>query len=82
MIFETELAYFESIKEELLRHNAGQFAVIKGDRLLGTYTTDREAFQAGVKEFQLEQFLLKHVVETEEVIQYPALAVGAIRAHP
>jgi hypothetical protein len=82
MTLETELTYFESIKEELLRHNAGQFAVIKGDRLLGTYTTDREAFQAGVKEFRLEPFLLKHVVETEEVIQYPALAVGAVHARP
>ena len=82
MIFETELAYFESIKEELLRHNSGQFAVIRGDRLLGTYTTDHEAFEAGVREFRLEPFLLKPIVEEEQVVQYPALAVGAIHAHP
>jgi len=80
MALEQELQYFDAHKSELLEHYAGQFALIKGDSLLGTYTTLEEAFEAGVRALGNQPFLIKQVLETEEVIQYPALAVGMIHA--
>ena len=80
MPLEQELQYYSAHKIELLEHHQGQFALIKGDALLGTYTTLEEAFDAGVKALGNQPFLIKQVLETDEVIQYPALAVGMLHA--
>ncbi len=80
VLLERELRFFESKKRELLSLYQGQFAVIKGERLVGTYTTFQEAFEAGVKEFGTAPFLIRQVVEKEQVLQYPALSVGMIDA--
>lgn len=82
MVLEDELEFFDSQKEKLLKHHKGQFALIKGRKLLGTYTTWGEAFDAGVKLFGNVPFLIKRVQEEEEVVQFPALIVGAISAEP
>jgi len=82
MALERELEYYRSQKEALLRTNKGQFAVIKGTKLLGTYTTSEEAFNAGVAAFGTQPFLVKQIIEKEEPVQNPALFVGMIYAHP
>lgn len=79
---EQELAYFQAVKGDLLKHNKGQFALIKGSELLGTFTTAPEAFEAGVKALGNQPFLIKQVVEDEETISYPALSVGMLYARP
>lgn len=76
-----ELEYFLSIKEELLQHHKDQFALIKDKQLISTYTTWEEAFDDGVKKFGNTQILVKQVLEIDELIQFPALAVGAISAN-
>jgi len=82
MALEHELEFFNSHKKELLKHYEGQFALIKGHKLSGTYTTWEEAFDAGVKQFGNVPFLIKRVQEKEEVVQFPALVVGGISAQP
>ena len=81
MALEEEVKFYESKKKELLQYYKGQFALIKGSKLLGTFTTQQEAFQAGVKAVGNQAFLIKEVKETEDVLQYPALVVGMISAH-
>lgn len=81
MALEKELEFFKSQKDELLRYYKGQFALIKDDKLLGTFTTLAEAFEAGVRSLGNQPFLIKQVMEGDEVIQYPALAVGMLYAH-
>ena len=43
MVLERELRYFEQHLEEWLRVYRGQFVVIKGDELLGSFSTQGEA---------------------------------------
>ncbi len=83
MPLEKELAYFAAHREELLAAHEGQFVLIHGDQLAGTYTTDREAYEAGLKLFGNEPFLIRSVQREEaEVAHYPALVLGVLHAHP
>jgi hypothetical protein len=55
--------------------------LIKGSGLVGAFTTDAEAYRAGVEQFGNEPFLIKQVVEDDGKVTYPALMVGVINAH-
>jgi hypothetical protein len=82
MPLEQELNYFQEHKAELLQHHAGQFALIHDHQLVGTYPTFGEAFDAGVKQFGTAPFLVQHIADQPDQIQYPALVVGMLRANP
>jgi hypothetical protein len=81
MPLERETAYFESHKSEMLQHYLGQFALIHGDDLLGTFTRFEEAFDEGIKRLGNHPFLIRQVVEDEAPVQFPALVLGMISAH-
>ncbi len=76
MALERELAYFEGQLLELLKHNKGQFAVIKDETLLGTYTTFNEAFEAGVNEWGTAPFLIREVTDKPPRADFPDLTLG------
>lgn len=80
-MFEKELDYYKVHKDELLKHHENQFVVIKDEKLLGTYTTEQEAYEAGLKEVGNVPFLIKRVTKEEEIIRFPALSIGVINAH-
>jgi len=80
MPLEQELRYFESRRAELLTQHKGQIALVKGEELIGTYSTTREAFTQGVRLFGNQPFLLKAIEERDQIASIPALAVGAISA--
>lgn len=82
MELETELEFYNSQKEEWLKYYHGHFALIKGKKLIGTYTTWEEAFKDGVNKLGNVPFLIKQVQEKDEFVQFPALIVGAISAQP
>ncbi len=82
MALDEEIRYFEAHREELLEHYRGQFAVVKGECLLGTFTTFAEAFNSGVAELGNEPFLVKEVTEEDELAAFPALSVGIVSARP
>lgn len=82
MVLEKELETFERRLPELLEHNKGQFAVLKGGLLLGTFTTFDEAFEAGVDQWGNKEFLIREVTAVPAVAQFPALAIGHLYAHP
>ena len=77
-----EQKYFEELKPELLKHNLGQFVLIKGRELLGTFTKLEEAYAEGVKRLGNVPMLIKQVVPEEPVHYIPALTHGLLRAHP
>ena len=79
-MLERELAFFESERDSLLRHHRGQFALIKGEELLGTFTTFQQAFEAGVAAIGNSEMLIQQVHDEEEIAQFPALSVGVISA--
>lgn len=73
-VLKEELAFFNEKKDELLRTNPGQFALIKGRTLLGIFATREAAYAEGVQRFGGESFLVHRVVEKEPVEQVPLLA--------
>ena len=82
MALEEELAYFEAHRQELLQHHEGAFALVKGEELIGTFTTFAEAFDAGIARFGNVSFLIKPITAAESLAQAPALYTGVLSAHP
>ena len=82
MVLDVELSFYQSTKAELLKHYTGQYALIKGQELVGTFSTHEQAFSAGVQKFGNVPFLVQSIQEEEEFIQHPSLAVGIISADP
>ena len=77
----TELAFFEERRAEWLQHYAGQFALLKGRELLGTFSTQAEAIQAGLARLGNVPFLVKQVLPSEPIALSPALMLGLLHAH-
>ena len=61
-----------------LRHHEKQFVLIKGDQFAGAYTTEAEAYKAGLEKFGNQPFLIKQVLNEETVAHFPALILGLL----
>jgi hypothetical protein len=79
-MFEKELEYYKENKQDMLRHHENQFVVIKDKKFIGAFTTEQEAYEAGLKELGNVAFLIKRVTKEEEIIRFPALAIGIVNA--
>lgn len=75
-----ELKFFEENRRSLVEKYKGQFVLIKGRNLVGTFTTFEEAYDRGVTEFGQQSFLIKRVLEQERQETQPALFHTLIRA--
>jgi hypothetical protein len=75
---QTELNFYEKNKQEYLKLYNGQFVLIKGEQLIGTFTTDAEAYRAGLEKFGNEPFLIKQVLPDGTKVSNPALTLGAM----
>ena len=75
---QTELEYFQKHKQEYLNLYKNQFVLIKGEKFAGAFTTEAEAYQAGLEKFGNEPFLIKQVLDDDGTVSYPALMVGMI----
>jgi len=80
-MFDKELAYYKEHKDELLTHHENQFVLIKDDEFGGAYSTDVEAYKAGLEKFGNVPFLIKQVTKEEEIVRFPALTLGVLNAH-
>ena len=76
-----ELKYFEDNKKNWLETYKGQFVLIGDKELIGAFSTQEEAYKKGVEKFSDEPFLIKQVVEEEQVASVPALTIGLINAN-
>lgn len=74
-----ELHFFEKHRSEYLKHHEGQFVLIKGNEFVGAYTTEEEAYKAGVDRFGNSPFLIKKVTRDEPINAIPALTLGLMR---
>ena len=70
-----EMDFFLSQKSNLMKTNKDQFALIKGRKIIGAFTTFEEAYKAGVEKLGNVPFLIKQVTEQEIVHRIPALSV-------
>lgn len=75
-----ELAYFATHAEEWDVLYAGRFVVVKGDSLLGTFSSMGEALAAGAREFGLSDFLVREIGQPAPAVSIPALTLGLLSA--
>lgn len=80
MELETEFQYFDKNREKFLAVADGQFAVIKGEVLLGFFGSEEEAYKAAMKKCGLEPFLIKEVLPEDPIEQIPAYHLGLMNA--
>lgn len=75
-----EYQYYLKIKSDLLKQYKGKFALIRGDRLVGTFDTDADAYKAGLMEFGNTPFLIIRISDEDERTSIPILEFGLISA--
>jgi hypothetical protein len=81
MALERELAYFNQNRDELLKKHPDQYLLIMGEELVGAFTTEAQAYEAGLAKYGNQPFLIKRAAD-EPNTNYFALRFGLLRAHP
>lgn len=82
MSLEKELQYFQSHRDELLKHHEGSYVLIVGSQFVGAFTTEAEAYAAGLRKVGNKPFLIRRVTAEDEIVHIPALTLGVLNAHP
>ena len=77
----SEYQYYLKTKPELLKQYKGKFALIKGEKLVGTFDTDADAYKAGLLEFGNIPFLIIQILEDGERTWIPVLELGLLNAN-
>jgi len=77
-MLERELKYFNDNKDEYLRIYPNMFVVISDDKFVGSYTTQEQAYEAGIKACGLKPFLLKQVLPDGDNTSVPAYSLGLL----
>lgn len=67
MALETELAYFNEIRADLVAEHLGQFALVKGRELVDIYPSYQAALDEALALFGTQPFLIKEIREDEPV---------------
>ena len=79
-LLKEEMEFFEENRQSLVERYKGQFVLVKGQRLIGAFTTAAEAYDRGVSEFGRDPFLIKRVLTEDPQETQPALFHSLIRA--
>lgn len=64
-LLDLELRTFEAMRLELLGRAARQFALIKGDQLVGMFECQTDALKCGYERFGNQPFLVKQVLDVD-----------------
>lgn len=67
-LLKKEYDYYLLHKEELLEKYEGQFIVIKGKKVRGPFSTNKEAYEAGLEEFGNVPMFIRQVTKEEPII--------------
>jgi hypothetical protein len=84
-MLDKERKYFETHRAEWLKKHPDKFVLVKGEELIGVFSTQQEALVEGARRFGTEAFLVRQVEESEQLVYIPALTLGILRAdstHP
>ena len=76
--FTIEIETYNENKKELLKNYPGKFIVIKGKEILTSYSTQEEAYRAGLLKFGENAFFIKEVTIEDKQIAIPAYTMGLI----
>jgi hypothetical protein len=68
-----EVAVFQQRRSNFLKQFPGLFVLIKGDNVEGPFPTAEVAYEHGLREYGIEPFLVKQVLEAEPVGYMPMM---------
>ena len=69
-LLQAELNFFQSNLDELLGKAKGEYALIHGNELIGTFKSKDDALKKGYELFDNSPFLVKLIAEVEEVFNF------------
>lgn len=78
MVLDREVKYYKANKKELIEKHEGKFVLIKRDKLVDVFDSEKSAYEAGLEKFGNQAFLIRRVSKKEEVSQNPALVLGIL----
>ena len=81
-MLDEEIKYFNESLEDWLKQYSGRIALVKGQELIGVYNTEDEALAEGARRYQLQPFLVRHIIREQTNISVPALTLGILHANP
>jgi hypothetical protein len=64
-LLKKELETYEKNKERLIKESLNKFVLIKAGEIIGIYESQSDALDEGYKEFGIEPFLVKGIVEID-----------------
>lgn len=73
-----ELAYFEAHREELLKQHPGKYALIKCSKCIGTYDSEKNAYDEGARLYGNDAFLIHRILAEDIVGENPAYHLGLL----
>jgi hypothetical protein len=79
-MLDKERKFFAEKRSELQTRYPDKFVVVKDEEVIGAFNTIEEALSEGARRFGLQSFLVRHVTDSEETINIPALTLGILRA--
>lgn len=79
-MLEQERSFYQEKLEEWLFQFPNKFVLIKGQELIGTFSSSSEALAEGVRRFGLTSFLIRQVQDAQEEVNIPALTLGLLNA--
>lgn len=79
-VLREELTFFEENRSAWVTTHLGKFALIKGRKLLDTFSTFPEAYAKGVELFGPEPFLVKLIASEELKHTIPVLSLHLLHA--
>jgi len=73
---EAELRYFNAHRSELLQQAEGQFALVKGDSLIGTFENEAAAIRHGYEVLGNVPFLVKRITHVDIPLNFSSFNLG------
>lgn len=69
-MFEKEMKTYQERLPDLLKTDAGKYAVIKGDEVIGTYVSIEDALSVGYDRFKKELFMVKQILLFQKPLDF------------
>jgi hypothetical protein len=79
-MLEQELTFYEEHRRELCALHAGQFALVKGEELIGVFSTMQEAYRQAIERFGNIPVLIRQILPADPPHGIPAFTQGLLHA--
>lgn len=76
-VLQTELEFFNKIRNELLGQAKDEYALIHGKELIDTFKSKDDAIKKGYASFGNEPFLVKKIVPTDTTLYFTSRLITA-----